>query len=142
MLIHGSHATENTNLALHVLNLVVQALANECLIVILAAQDVLLQLQLLHLPPHQLLSQLAFLLYRRKLLGQIFTLLLQPTLAFLIFTQLFGNPFLLPLDLLKLLFTASDDVFSLIEALLSLLLELFFEPIILFEDFLFNLRLC
>ena len=141
MLVHGPHATENTNLALHVLDLVMKALANESFIVVFAAQDVLLQLQLLHLPSHQLLSQLALFLNRSKLFSQVLALLLQPTFSLLILTQLFRDPFLLPLYFFEFLFTASDDVLALIEALLGLLLELFLEAVVLLEYFLLDLRL-
>ena len=118
-----------------------KALANESLIVVFAAHYVLLQLQLLYLPTHQLLSQLALLLNRSKLFGQVLALLLQPAFALLILTQLLRDPFLLPLHLFEFLFTASDDVLTLIEALLGLLLEFLLEAVVLLEDFLLDLRL-
>ena len=139
MVADGPHSTENSNLALHVLYCVVQALANECLVVVLAAQDVPLELQLLHLAAHQLLAKLAFFLDRSQLLGQIFALLLKATLSLLVLTQLLRDSFLLTLDLLEFLFTASDNILTLIKPLLRLLLQLFLEFVILLKYLLLNL---
>ena len=141
MAIHRPHSTENSNFAFHVLNHIVQSLAYQCLIIVLTAQNVALEANLLHLLAHELFAHFALSLDYLQLLCQVFVFLLEAAFAVFILTQLLGYTLLLSLDLFELVFAFLYDLFSFHEALLRLLLQFLFELVIFLDDLVFYLLL-
>ena len=64
MTVHGPHPAEDTNLAFHILNRIVQSLPNQCFVIILAAQDVPFNRDFLQLFVHHVVAKLAFFLHQ------------------------------------------------------------------------------
>ena len=138
---HGPDSTEDSNLSLHVLDGIMQPLPNQCLIVILASQNIPLKFQLLDLLTHELLTEFGLFLKSIQLFVQLLSLLLHPTFSLLMLSKFLSDSLLLSLDVFKFLLTAPNNVLSFTEALLRLLLEFLLKLIILLEDLLLNLRL-
>ena len=90
---------------------------------------------------HELLTEFGLFLKSIQLFVQLLSLLLHPTFSLLMLSKFLSDSLLLSLDVFEFLLTAPNNVLSLTEALLRLLLEFLLKLIILLEDLLLNLRL-
>jgi len=100
MIIHGPYPAEDTNLALHIFNLIVQSLPNQRLHFELAAQVISFKRYFLKLFIHHIVAKLALFLNQLKLLSQFYALLLKIALVFFKLFKFLGHSLLLALYLL------------------------------------------